>query len=142
MLLSVATMVLVSFQVSAWVPGNYGRSCRACSFNRRVLRCLCRTREGWRRWTRLYVSRRCQYVRNINGRLRCTRMRPRPVPAHVVPSILRYKLFIVNFHGPAGWNRSSFYRQCRRACRLIDRNWSGVSRAVRSSHRRVNCYCH
>ena len=139
-ILGVLVLLMSSCQTFAFPNGNYFQTCHRCSYRNRRLSCRCRRRNGRRRWTTLRVSPRCLYVKNLNGILTCTRLSPMPIIP--VPPVRRTKRFVVSFKGPSGWNRGSYIRQCRRACRIIDRNWSGSSRAVRSGKLRVNCYCH
>ncbi len=53
--------------------GSYRSSCRSCTYNGSLLRCVCRTRNGAWRNTRLPAAYRCRGgISNRNGNLTCT----------------------------------------------------------------------
>ena len=66
-------IVLFASNLACALPnGNYEQSCRGCYMNQAKLFCECKTNEQIWQNTRLKHARDCDYIKNIDGDLRCT----------------------------------------------------------------------
>ena len=122
---ALAVLFVATSALSMSFPsGNYMASCWHCRIKHHKLICRCARRSGRKQKSVLHVPKRCKWVENIDGNLRCTQFRHR-------------KLRWIKT-GPI-WNNTDANKKCRRVCGG-SRRWTGQWRTVRLSVK-SKCEC-